>query len=118
MIRSTQLKSIGSPVRQGVSVFVKLGIVAALSGAGVAVTFDAVGASTAPPSPITYTDASTTVTAIVPAGVCALTFNAVGGQGGGTEGGNGGQVQATVTMSAGESYAVAVGGAGGPAAGG
>ena len=78
------------------------------------------GASTAPtlPSPITYSNASAPVTATVPAGVCAVTFDAIGGQGGGTGGAAGGEVKAIMTMSAGESYTVAIGGAGGPATGG
>jgi hypothetical protein len=73
------------------------------------------------PSPVTYTDPTTTATLTVPAGVCHITFDAVGGQGGtsdqgGTpfaDGADGGAVEATLTVTAGAQYHIAVGGAGG-----
>ena len=118
---SSQSKTPILRVKRGMSLIGKLGMVTALSGAGLALMANSAAASPTRlsiPSPITYTDATTTVTATVPTGVCAVEFDAIGGQGGGTEGGFGGQVEATATMAAGDTYSVAVGGAGGTGAGG
>ncbi len=91
-----------------------IGLLAVLVVAGLAVgTGTASAAPRSVPSPVTYSDSTTTVTAAVPSGVCDLSFNVTGAQGGGSQGGLGGEVEVTLSVTAGETYKVAVGGAGG-----
>ena len=94
-----------------------IGVAAIFSAAGLVMSSGSALADSLPPraapSPITYSDPTATVTASIPVGVCNITFDDIGGQGGGASGGLGGQVVATFGVTAGEIYTVAVGGAGG-----
>ena len=98
-------------LRHQVPKIAAMSVIVALSSAGVALSTGSASASV--PSPTTYTDPASTVTSTVPADVCDITFDAIGGQGGSSQGGQGGEVIATVAVSPGSSYLVAVGGAGG-----
>ena len=114
MTESSRPKSPAVPTRLKLFRMGPIAALAALPVAGLVVgTSTASAAPRSVPSPVAYSDSTTTVPASVPAGVCDVTFNVTGGQGGGTAGGLGGEVEVTLAVSAGESYQVAVGGAGG-----
>ncbi len=74
-------------------------------------------ARAAVPGPVTFTDISKAFDETVPAGVCSITFTAIGGSGGAgggaaSAGGRAGEVVATVDVTAGEDYLLSVGGPG------
>ncbi|WP_400190417.1 glycine-rich protein [Hymenobacter sp. B81] len=70
------------------------------------------GATTPSLAPVTYTNANAAHTYTVPPGVNQLAVDMTGGKGGGADGGNGGRVQATLTVVPGQVLTIYVGSAG------